>query len=124
MANSVLLRCHIPIWSYTDCADQPFCSITQVKYDQANCIVILNTGIRRLLVPPLSGQHREHSFLEIDHKILSTTIISLLLIQEGQLSFSGERMCTILVNGLSLLSKCVVRYTNCAQHDFIGLTGP
>ena len=27
-------------------------------------------------------------------------ILSLLLIQEGQLSVSGERMCTILVNGL------------------------
>ena len=27
-------------------------------------------------------------------------ILSLPLIQEGQLSVSGERMCTILVNGL------------------------
>ena len=37
---------------------------------------------------------RQHSFLEIDHEIFST------LIQEGQLSVSGERMCTILVNRL------------------------
>ena len=34
---------------------------------------------------------------------------SLLLIQEGQLSVSGERMCTILVRGLSQSSKSVVR---------------
>ena len=43
---------------------------------------------------------RQHSFMEIDHEILSTVILSLPLIQEGQLSVSGERMCTILVNRL------------------------
>ena len=36
----------------------------------------------------------------IDHEIISTVILSLPLIQEGQLSVSGERMCTILVNRL------------------------
>ena len=40
----------------------------------------------------------QHSFVEIDHEIFSTVILSLPLIQEGQLSVSGERMCTILVN--------------------------
>ena len=43
---------------------------------------------------------RQHSFVEIDHEIFSTVIFSLPLIQEGQLSVSGERMCTILVNRL------------------------
>ena len=43
---------------------------------------------------------RQHSFMEIDHEIFSMVILSLLLIQEGQLSVSGERMCTILVNRL------------------------
>ena len=43
---------------------------------------------------------RQHSFAEIDHEIFSTVILSLPLIQEGQLSVSGERMCTILVNSL------------------------
>ena len=43
---------------------------------------------------------RKHSFVEIDHEIFSTVILSLPLIQEGQLSVSGERMCTILVNRL------------------------
>ena len=43
---------------------------------------------------------RQHSFVEIDHEIFSTVILSLPLIQEGQLSVSGERMCTILVNQL------------------------
>ena len=43
---------------------------------------------------------RQHSFVEIDRDIFSTVILSLLLIQTGQLSVSGERMCTILVNHL------------------------
>ena len=43
---------------------------------------------------------RQHSFMKIDHEIFSTVILSLPLIQEGQLSVSGERMCTILVNRL------------------------
>ena len=43
---------------------------------------------------------RLHSFMEIDHEIFSTVILSLPLIQEGQLSVSGKRMCTILVNRL------------------------
>ena len=33
-----------------------------------------------------------------NHEIFSTVILSLPLIQEEQLSVSGERMCTILVN--------------------------
>ena len=41
---------------------------------------------------------RQHSFVEIDCEIFSGVILSLPLIQEGQLSVSGERMCTILVN--------------------------
>ena len=40
-----------------------------------------------------SGQTASDSY----HEILSTVILSLPLIQEGQLSVSGERMCTILV---------------------------
>ena len=43
---------------------------------------------------------RQHSFVDIDHEIFSTVILSLPLIQEGQLSVSGERMRTILVNRL------------------------
>ena len=45
---------------------------------------------------PRRGQ--QHSFVETDHEIFSTVILSLPLIQEGQLSVSGERMSTILVN--------------------------
>ena len=36
----------------------------------------------------------QQSFVEIDYEIFSTVILSLPLIQEGQLSVSGERMCT------------------------------
>ena len=43
---------------------------------------------------------RQHSFVEIDHEIFSTVILSLPLIQEGQLSVSGGGMCTVLVNRL------------------------
>ena len=37
---------------------------------------------------PLRG--RQHSYVEIDHEIFSTVILSLPLIQEGQLSVSGK----------------------------------
>ena len=47
-----------------------------------------------------SYRGRQHSLVEIDHEIFSTVILSLPLIQKGQLSVSGERMCTILVNRL------------------------
>ena len=40
------------------------------------------------------------SFVDIDHEVFSTVILSLPLIQEGQLSVSVERMCAILVNRL------------------------
>ena len=35
-----------------------------------------------------------YNIFESDHKIFSTVILSFLLIQERQLSVSGERMCT------------------------------
>ena len=37
---------------------------------------------------------RQHSFVEFCHKIISTANLSLPLIQEGQLSVTGEGMCT------------------------------
>ena len=37
---------------------------------------------------------RQHSFVDIDHEIFSTVIVSLPLIQEGKLSVTCERMCT------------------------------
>ena len=39
--------------------------------------------------PPLC---RQHSFVKINLEIFSTVILSLLLIQKGQLSVSGERL--------------------------------
>ena len=35
---------------------------------------------------------RQHTIVEIDHEIFSTVILSLPLIQEGQLSVSGENV--------------------------------
>ena len=37
---------------------------------------------------------RQHSFVEVGHGIISTAIISMPLIQVGQLSITGEKMCT------------------------------
>ena len=58
------------------------------------CAVRLETRRSRVQPPP------QHSFVELDQEIFSTVILSLPLIQEGQLSVSGETMCTILVNRL------------------------
>ena len=58
--------------------------------------VRLETGSRG--VRPRRGH--QHSFVVIDLEIFSTVILSLLLIQEGQLSVSGKRMCTVLFNRL------------------------
>ena len=60
--------------------------------------MILLPASRRPTGDPRRG--RQHFFVEIDHEIFSTVILSLPLIQEGQLSVSGERMCTILANRL------------------------
>ena len=49
-----------------------------------------------LQFPPRSATF----FRRIDHEIFSTVILSLPLIQEGQLSVSGKGMRTILVNRL------------------------
>ena len=54
------------------------------------------TGDQKVAGSTPLGQH--HSFVEIEHEIFSTVILSLPLIKEGQLSVSGKRMCTILVN--------------------------
>ena len=48
---------------------------------------------------PAEVDHEIFSTINL-HEIFSMVILSLLLIQEGQLSVSGERMCTILVNCL------------------------
>ena len=54
---------------------------------------------------------RQHSFMEIDHEIFSMVIISLSLIQEGQLSVSGKRMRSILVNRLTNIPKtCIYNF--------------
>ena len=40
------------------------------------------------------------TFVKIDHEIISTVILPLLLIQEGQLSVTGQSMCIVLMNPL------------------------
>ena len=52
--------------------------------------------ITKLWVQPLLGW--QHSFMEIDHEIFSTVILSLPLIQEGLLSVLAKEYAQILVN--------------------------
>ena len=40
----------------------------------------------------------QHSFVEIDHEIFSTVILSLSLIQEGQRQFLAKECTQVLVN--------------------------
>ena len=55
--------------------------------------------VTRLWVrPPQGWQHT--FFWRFDYKLFSTVSLSLPLMQEGQLSVSDERMCTLLVNRL------------------------
>ena len=73
------------------------------------------------------SRHIFHEDIKIvqrfDHEIFSTVILSLLLIQEGHLSASCERMCLIVVNCLEdkacLVKMWLGKLT--AQHE---LTGP
>ena len=56
------------------------------------------TDDQEVVVQPLPGH--QSSFMEVDHEIFRKVILSLPQVQEGQLSVSGKRMCTILVNCL------------------------
>ena len=79
------------------CARQnKFCPVSAGLSGSVGCASDWRPGGRGF--DPRRG--RQHSFVEIDHEIFSTVILSLPLIQEGQLSVSGERMCIILVNRL------------------------
>ena len=83
---------------------QTFHSDTAVLSGSIGCASDWKPGGRRF--NPHRG--RQHSFVEIDHEIFSMVILSLWLIQEGHLSVSGKRMCTILVNRLEDLA-CPVK---------------
>ena len=48
----------------------------------------------------IMGLIQQYTFVEIDHEIFSMVILFLSLILEGQLSLSGERMCTSTSNRL------------------------
>ena len=71
-----------------------YCPLTE-SLDTTECIQSKSPGRG---FNPRRG--RQHSFVENDLEIFSMVILSLPQIQEGQLSVSGERMCTILVNHL------------------------
>ena len=95
----IVLRCDDRVFRFVSLSNNstPLMSLTHLCRPRwLGCAVRLETGGHRF--NPRRG--RQHSFVEIDHEIFSTVILSLPLIQEGQLSVSGERMCAILVNRL------------------------
>ena len=59
---------------------------------------VRSSGDQEVALDP--RQVQQHSFIDIDHEIFSTVILSLPLIQEGQLSVSCKRMYTTMVNHL------------------------
>ena len=72
-----------------------------MKSDKSNIQQVVRAVIKWYVCRGFNPRRgRQHSFVEIDHEIFSTIILSLPMIQEGQLSVSGERTCTILVNRL------------------------
>ena len=84
--------------------------IVHLQSDQCHYYPPVPALVAHLDVHPFGDQEvagstpasRQHSLEEIDHEIFSMVILSLLLIQEWQLSVSGERICTILVNRLEV----------------------
>ena len=92
-----IFKCRLLIFFYTSTISTTTTTLSLAGLGgSVGCAVRLES--RRSRVQPRRG--RQHSFVEIDHEIFSTIILSLPLIQEGQLSVSGERMCTIQVNRL------------------------
>ena len=85
----------------------PIISLWELYMGMAAILIYGPWPFLQIFNPPLPGGHgfhphrgQQHSFMEIDHEIFSTVILSHSLIQEGQLSVSGKTMCTILVNRL------------------------
>ena len=77
--------------------------LTALLHEQLSCFKISLPGVvaRSDARPPCMRPVADsaltsgiHSWEEIGHEKISMTIISLPLIQEGQLSVTGERMCT------------------------------
>ena len=66
---------------------------------------------------------RQHSFVVIGHEIISTAILSFPLIQEGQLSVTGERIYTRYCLG-GLPRNSVDRLTDRARNDLKSIERP
>ena len=81
-------------------------SMAVLVYYLFMCMCEKPASVAQLDAPGPGGRgfnpHRgwQHSFVEIDNEIFSMVILYLPLFQERQVSVSGERMCTILVNRL------------------------
>ena len=95
-ANSFLIR-EDPNWQGRQNPYERFASLASVS-------ILLKSNSTSLLRPGSVAQWsggrefeapvQQHSFVETDHEIFSTVILSLPLIQEGKLSVTCKRMCT------------------------------
>ena len=65
---------------------------------------------------------RLHSFVKIGHAIISTAILSLPLIQEGQLSVTATECA--LSTGKLPRRNILDRLTDCARNDLQSVEGP
>ena len=95
LVNHLLYK-HAPPTPRPLCIDATHKKCSSPFHFAVRCAVRLETGRSQVQPPPRSATFFRGDWSEI----LSTVILSLPLIQEGQLSVSGERMCAILVNCL------------------------
>ena len=61
---------------------------------------------------------RQHYFVEMGHEIISTAILSLPLIQVGQLSVTSKRICTLPLRPKPT-QESVVRLTDCLDMTLV-----
>ena len=86
--SELSLVCQMKLFKIQDtCGEVLPCTNSWPRWLTWMCVQLV---IRRLLVQRTPGLL--YSFMAIDHEIFSMVVLSLPLIQEGQLSVSDERM--------------------------------
>ena len=124
----MLLDFHVKTGTRFSLRDKRLLEISKVEIMRVNCI---NEDTQEMPFSqstafPSTVRRRDMEQTMTKHSLFSTVIISLPLIQEGQLSVSDKRMCTILINCLEDQACPVkVRFGKLTALDMThGLTGP
>ena len=73
------------------------CSIVSMQHKKWSPGPVAQLVASRTADPGIASLilERSHTFMEIDHDIISMVILLFLLIQEGLLSVTSESMCTL-----------------------------